>query len=213
MPREEVEGINIEQNGLPKQNLCTGKVHKFVQFKIKGLNEQHTPILSRKSVQEEAMEAVKKDLEVGDKINGIVKNITPYGAFIEIGGGVVGLAHIEDLSVARIQTPYERLKIGQKAEVVVKSINREHGKVVLSYKETLGTWEENASKFKVGEKVKGIIRETEKNKNGIFIELTPNLVGMTEYEENLQYGQEVNVYIKRIDYEKKKIKLLLLKSE
>ena len=85
MPREEVEGINIEQNGLPKQNLCTGKVHKFVQFKIKGLNEQHTPILSRKSVQEEAMEAVKKDLEVGDKINGIVKNITPYGAFIEIG--------------------------------------------------------------------------------------------------------------------------------
>jgi len=99
MPREEVEGINIEQNGLPKQNLCTGKVHKFVQFKIKGLNEQHTPILSRKSVQEEAMEAVKKDLEVGDKINGIVKNITPYGAFIEIGGGVVGLAHIEDLFV------------------------------------------------------------------------------------------------------------------
>lgn len=50
MPREEVEGINIEQNGLPKQNLCTGKVHKFVQFKIKGLNEQHTPILSRKKV-------------------------------------------------------------------------------------------------------------------------------------------------------------------
>ena len=48
MPREEVEGINVEQNGLPKQNLCTGKVHKFVQFKIKGVDEQNVPILSRK---------------------------------------------------------------------------------------------------------------------------------------------------------------------
>ena len=82
MPREEVEGINVEQNGLPKQNLCTGKVHKFVQFKIKGVDEQNVPILSRKSVQEEAIKSVKNDLEIGDKINGIVKNITPYGAFI-----------------------------------------------------------------------------------------------------------------------------------
>ncbi len=74
MPREEVEGINVEQNGLPKQNLCTGKVHKFVQFKIKGVDEQNVPILSRKkSVQEEAIKSVKNDLEIGDKINGIVK--------------------------------------------------------------------------------------------------------------------------------------------
>ena len=190
-----------------------GKVHKFVQFKIKDCEDNNQLILSRKQVQDEAMNWIKQDLQIGQKVEGIVKNIKPYGAFIEIGGGIVGLAHIEDLSVARIQSPHERLKIGQKAKVVIKSINREHGKVVLSYKETLGTWEENASKFKVGEKVKGIIRETEKNKNGIFVELTPNLVGMTEYEENLKYGQEVNVYIKKIDHEKKKIKLLLLKSE
>ena len=48
-----------------------------------------------------------------EKVTGIVKNIKPYGAFVEIGGGVVGLVHIEDLSVARIKTPYERVKIGQ----------------------------------------------------------------------------------------------------
>ena len=210
MPREEVEGNNIEQNGLPKQNLCTGKVHKFVQFKIKGLNEQHTPILSRKSVQEEAMEAVKKDLEVGDKINGIVKNITPYGAFIEIGGGVVGLAHIEDLSVARIKTPYERLKIGQKVNIVVKCIDRESGKISLSYKENFGTWEENVENFRAGEKVQGIVRETEKNKNGIFIELSPNLVGMAEYKPGFRYGQKIEVYIKKIDYNKRKVKLFII---
>ena len=210
MPREEVEGINVEQNGLPKQNLCTGKVHKFVQFKIKGVDEQNVPILSRKSVQEEAIKSVKNDLEIGDKINGIVKNITPYGAFIEIGEGVVGLAHIEDLSVARIKTPYERLKIGQKVNIVVKCIDRENGKISLSYKENFGTWEENVENFKAGQKVQGIVRETEKNKNGIFIELAPNLVGMAEYKPGFQYGQKIDVYIKKIDYNKRKVKLFII---
>ena len=209
IPRQEVEGINLEENGLPKTNLCTGKVHKCVQFKIKDI-EENTAILSRKEVQQEALDWVKNDLQVGQKVSGIVKNIKPYGAFIEIGGGIVGMAHIEDLSIARIKTPYERLRIGQKVEVVVKSINKENGKVILSYKETLGTWEENAEKFMQGMKAKGIVRETEKNKNGIFIELTPNLVGMAEYKEGLEYGQSVDVYIKKIDAERKKVKLLII---
>ena len=209
IPRQEVEAINLEETGLPKTNLCTGKVHKFVQFKIKDVENNKNIILSRKDVQEEALKWVKDELQVGQKVEGIVKNIKPYGAFIEIGGGIVGLAHIEDLSIARIKSPSERLKIGQKVEVVVKSINRDDGKVILSYKETLGTWEENAQKFSQGTRTKGIIRETEKNKNGIFIELTPNLVGMAEYSEGYEYGQKVNVYIKKIDKEKKKVKLLI----
>ncbi len=209
MPRQEVEAIHLEDGGLPKSNLCTGKVHKFVQFKIKEANENQI-ILSRKEVQKEALNWVKEDLQEGTKVTGIVKNIRPYGAFIEIGGGIVGLAHIEDLSIARIKSPEERLKIGQKVEVMVKSINRETGQVVLSYKEIFGSWEENAKKFSSGMRVKGIVRETEKNKNGIFIELAPNLVGMTEYQEGLNYGQTVNVYIKKIDEQKRKIKLSLI---
>lgn len=93
---------------------------------------------------------------------------------------------------------------------MVKSINRDQGKVILSYKETLGSWKENIQKFKTGIRVKGKIRETEKNKNGIFIELTPNLVGMAEYKEGYQYGQDVEVYIKKIDEKRKKIKLLIV---
>ena len=209
IPREEVEAVKTDESGLPKSNLCSGKVHKFVQFKIKNV-EDNGIILSRKQVQKEAINWIKNDLKVGDRVDGIVKNIKPYGAFIEIGGGIVGLAHIEDLSVARIKSPSERVKIGQKLEVVVKSINREQGKVILSYKETLGSWEENASKFLTGSKVKGKVRETEKNKNGIFIELTPNLVGMAEYQEGLTYGQDVDVYIKKIDYNRKKVKLLII---
>ena len=209
IPRQEIEAINVNEKGYPKENLCIGKVHKYVQFKLKE-KDGNKLIFSRKDVQQEVLNSVKTDLKVGDNIKGIVKNITPYGAFIDIGGGVVGLAYIEDLSVARIKTPYERLKIGQNVNIVVKSINRETGKISLSYKDTLGTWEENAKKFSVGMNTKGIIRETEKNKNGIFIELTPNLVGMAEYKEGLKYGEKVDLYIKKIDYDKKKVKVVLL---
>lgn len=145
----------------------------------------------------------------GENVKGIVKSIQPYGAFIELENGETGLVHIEDLSIARIRTPYERLKIGQKVNMVVKYIDEKDGKILLSYKENFGTWEENAKKFQKGTKVKGIIKETEKNKNGVFIELTPNLVGMAEYQEGLQYGEEVDVYIKKIDMEKRKVKLII----
>ena len=148
-----------------------------------------------------------ENLQVGENVKGIVKNIKPYGAFVDIGYGKVGLVYIEDLSVARIKTPYERLKIGQERNIKVKEINKENGKINLSYKEMFGTWEENADKFKKGMHVNGIVRETEKNKNGIFIELLPNLVGMAEYRNDLTYGQNINVVIKKIDYDKKKVKL------
>lgn len=209
IPRNELEAINVDENGLPKLNLCTGKVHRYVQFKIKGKQGENV-ILSRKDVQNEVLDFVKSDLQIGQTINGIVKNITPYGAFVDIGGGVVGLVHIEDLSVARIKTPFERVKIGQKLNFVVKYIDRETGKVNLSYKDTLGSWEENANKFSIGMKTKGIVRETEKNKNGIFVELTPNLVGMVEYRDGLNYGEKINVAVKKIDYDKKKIKLIVI---
>ncbi len=210
IPRTEVENINIDENGIPKINLCTGKVNKFVQFKVKGIRDDDSILLSRKDVQEETINWIKNDLEIGQQLNGIVKSIKPYGAFVEIAGGVVGLVHIEDVSVARIKTPAERFSIGQDIQVIVKTVNKEKGRVILSHKETLGTWEQNIEKYKRGTKTTGIIREFEKNKNGIFVELEPNLVGMAEYDENLNYGETVEVYIKKIDIEKKKVKLAII---
>ena len=151
-----------------------------------------------------------EDLKEGQIVEGIVKNIRHYGAFIEIEGGMTALLHIEDMSVARIKSPYERLKIGQTANFMVKSIDRENKRGLLSYKELLGSWEDNAKDFKEGVVVTGIARETEKSKNGIFVELTPNLVGMAEYKEGIEYGQDVNVYIKRIIPDKKKVKLIIV---
>lgn len=153
---------------------------------------------------------INENLKENDIVQGVVKSIQPYGTFIEIEGGVVGLLHIEDTSVARIKTPAERFEIGQKVDVVVKSIDRVENKVMFSYKELLGTWEDNVKFFKKGTTVKGIAREIEKNNNGIFIELKPNLVGMAEYKENIEYGQNVDVYIKNIIPEKKKIKLIIV---
>ena len=151
-----------------------------------------------------------KEINEGDITSGIVKNIKPYGAFIKLENGSTGLLHIEDISVARIKSPEERLKIGQKINIMVKSINRENQKIDLSYKEMLGTWEENVKTIRTGQIIKGKVRETEKYKNGIFIELKPNLVGMAEYQTGLRYGQDVEVYVKKIIPEKRKIKLKIV---
>ena len=147
----------------------------------------------------------------GNVLKGIVKSIQPYGAFVEIGGGVVGLLHIEDISVARIKSPRERIRVGQKINVMVKSIDKSQDKIILTYKELLGTWEENVKDIVEGSTIVGKAREVEKSKNGIFIELKPNLVGLAEYKDGIEYGQNVNVYVKKIIPEKKKIKLIIVK--
>lgn len=210
IPREEVEAVNIDETGFPKPNICTSKVNRYVQFKVKDIDSKSNFILSRRAVGEDALNWMTNELQEGMVVNGIVKSMQPYGVFVEIGGGIVGLLHIEDISVARIKTPAERLKIGQKINVMVKSIDRKLERVILTYKELLGTWEDNVKDFSEGQTVKGIARETEKFKNGIFIELKPNLVGMAEYKEGIEYGQNVDVYIKKIIPDKRKIKLLLV---
>ncbi len=210
IPREEVEAVNVDETGFPKPNICTSKVNKFVQFKVKDIDSKNNFILSRKSVGQDALNWISNELHEGMVVNGIVKSMQPYGVFIEIGGGIVGLLHIEDISIARIKTPSERLKIGQKINVMIKCIDRKLERVILTYKELLGTWEDNVKYFNEGETVTGIARETEKSKNGIFIELKPNLVGMAEYKEGIEYGQNVDVYIKKIIPDRRKIKLLIV---
>lgn len=152
---------------------------------------------------------LETDLEEGMIVNGKVKTIKPYGAFIELENGVSGLLYIEDICISRIKSPFERFELGQEVKVKVKEINKEENKISFTYKELLGTWEDNIKEFKQGTVVKGIARETEKSKNGIFVELTPNLVGLAEYKDNIEYGQNVNVYIKKIIPEKRKVKLLI----
>ena len=77
-------------------------------------------------------------------------------------------------------------------------------------KNYFGDWEDNIKAFKEKSVVKGIVKECDQNKSGIFIELKPNLVGLAEYKDGYSYGQEVNVFIRKIIKDKKKIKLLIV---
>ena len=210
IPRNELDAINVDEYGFCKTQICKNKLNKFIQFKVKEIYNENNIILSRKSAQEDALNWIKTDLKPGMIIDGIIKNIRKFGAFVEIGAGIVGLIHIEDISVSRIKTPEERFYIGQKVKVVIKSIDKENNRIVLSYKELLGDWEENIQNFQEKMIVKGTVKETDKYKNGIFVELKPNLVGLAEYKEGFSYGQIVDVYIKKIIKDRKKIKLIIV---
>lgn len=163
-----------------------------------------------KSEDEKTKEMSFNELEVGQKVYGTVINIKPYGAFVKIESGAVGLLHIADISVARMKSPEERLHLGQKIPVIVKSIDNEAKKFSLSYKELLGTWQDNVKDIREGQELKGIIRETAKGNKGIFIELKPNLVGMSEYKPNYHFGDKVTVLVKKIIPEKHKVKLKII---
>ena len=153
---------------------------------------------------------MNENLKPGQVVKGIVKNIRKYGVFVEIGAGVTGLLHIEDISISRIKSPEERFSSGQKINVMIKSIEKEKKQIVLSYKELYGTWEDNIKDINEKMVLDGIIKEADKYKNGLFIELKPNLVGMAEYQEGYEYGEHVKVYVKKIINDRKKIKLVIV---
>ena len=111
--------------------------------------------------------------------------------------------------MSRIAHPSARLTAGDVIYTVVKSID-ELGRVTLSLKELLGTWEENVSNFKAGQTVGGIVRSIERY--GVFIELSPNLAGLAEYSDDVEEGDSASVYIKSINPEKMKIKLSIVDS-
>ena len=143
----------------------------------------------------------------GDIIPATVTHIESFGAFVDIGCGIISLLSIDCISVSRISHPKERLNVGDSIYSVVRGKD-EYGRICVSQKELLGTWEENAALFSEGETICGIVRSIESY--GIFIELKPNLAGLAEYRENLCVGQSVTVYIKSIIPEKMKIKLIII---
>lgn len=134
IPRNELE---LGEDNQAKIGICKNKVNNFVQFKIKEICDESKILLSRKEVCKDALNWVKNELKPGQIVNGIVKNIRPYGVFVEIGGGIVGLIHIQDISISRMKNPNERFFIGQKIKTMIKSIDKENSRIILSYKELL----------------------------------------------------------------------------
>lgn len=209
IPKEEsVYGVEI------KDIAIITRVGKAVAFKVIKLEKDEQgrtrAILSRREAQRECMNNYLMDLVPGDIIPARVTHFEPFGAFVDIGCGIVSLMTIDSVSVSRISNPSDRFSLRDELMVVVKSIDYETGRIYVSTKELFGTWEENANNFQVGQTVSGIVRSVESY--GIFVELAPNLAGLAEIKEGVRAGELCSVYIKSIMPEKMKIKLVIIDS-
>lgn len=189
------------------------RVGKSVCFKVIGIdadNEKTVITLSRRLAQEECYENYIKHLRAGDVITAKITHEEPFGCFCDIGCGIISLLSIDCISVSRISHPKERFFTGQYIRAIVKRTVRHDGRISLTHKELLGSWEENAAAFSQGETVAGIVRSVEPY--GIFIELAPNLAGLAEWRDGIVPGQCAAVFIKSIIPEKMKIKLVTVDS-
>lgn len=187
------------------------RVGKAVCFKIIGFCEDETgkiAVLSRAEAQRECTENFLSNLSSGDIIDATVTHLEPFGAFLDIGCGIVSLMSIDCISVSRISHSRDRFYAGMQIKAAVKSIDRETGRIYMTHKELLGTWRENADCFAVGQTVSGIVRSIEPY--GIFVELAPNLAGLAEYREDICAGGSAAVYIKNIIPDKMKVKLVIV---
>ena len=208
IPREEC-ALGISE-GTTRDIAIIARVNKPVRFvidEIREYNNKKTAILSRKKVQNDFNENYLPTLSPGDIIDARVTHLENFGVFCDIGCGVNALLPIDNISVSRIPHPSVRFTTGDDIKVIVKAFD-DSGRVTLSHKELLGTWEENASFFNVGETVSGIVRSIESY--GVFVELTPNLSGLAEYTNDVSEGQHTSVYIKSIIPEKMKFKLIIV---
>lgn len=167
-------------------------------------------LLSRRLAQEECRANYLDALAPGDLLPCAVTHLESFGAFCDVGCGISALLPIDCLSVSRIQSPADRVAVGQPLLCAVKSRDAQ-GRLVLTLRELLGTWAENAACFSPGETVVGIVRSVEEY--GVFIEIAPNLAGLAESCGDLIPGQAVSVYIKNILPDKMKIKLVVVNRE
>ena len=212
MPREEVLAAWI--SGADRDISVLSRVGKPTCFTVTAIrsDEKGAPvaILSRRAVQEQAANYFFSHLQPGSVVSAKVTHLAAFGAFLDIGCGIIAMLPMEQISVSRIAHPKDRFRVGQKILAVVRSIDQTQHRFTMTHRELLGTWLENASWFRPGETVGGIVRSIKDY--GSFIELAPNLSGLADAREDLSPGEAVSVYIKSIRPERMKIKLQLIEK-
>jgi small subunit ribosomal protein S1 len=197
-------------------------VGKSMEFKVVKINKEFkNVVVSHKALIEEELEAQKTEiiskLEKGQVLEGVVKNITSYGVFIDLGG-VDGLIHITDLSWGRINHPEEVVKLDEKIQVVILDFDEGKKRIALGLKQlTPHPWDKVDSNLQVGDKVKGkvvVIADY-----GAFIEIEPGFEGLVHVSEMswsqhlrsaqdfLKVGEDVECLVLSIDREERKMSL------
>jgi small subunit ribosomal protein S1 len=192
---------------------------KFVIVKVN--HKRRNIVVSRKDYLERERQGLRREqldtLRIGQLVKGRVKNITDFGAFIDLGN-LDGLLHITDLSWGRVGHPSEVVKLGEEIEVVVLALDKEQGKVSLGIKQRLGDpWERAAEKYPVGSRHNGKVVNI--LPYGAFVELESGVEGLVHISEfswtkrvshpseMLQIGDHVEVIVLNLDPEARKISL------
>ena len=210
------EAVYCRDGEVRKDIAVISRVGKPISFLILSMERAEGRMiahLSRRLAQKRCVDAYRAHLRAGDLLEARVTHLEPFGAFLDIGCGVSSLLSVDCISVSRISHPRDRLSCGDRITVAVKSIDRESGRIYATLRELLGTWEQNAAAFSVGQTVTGIIRSVEEY--GVFIELAPNLAGLAEPREEMgdlhaHVGRTAAVYIKSIVPDRMKVKLILI---
>ncbi len=232
-------GIIVDVGGveafLPGSQIDIGPVRNMDDYigqeydvKILKINhERHNIVVSRRELLEESLRdkraTLLKEMEVGQVRKGLVKNITDFGAFIDLGG-VDGLLHITDMSWGRISHPSEMVEVGQEIEVMILDIDYDKERVSLGFKQkSENPWQTVDAKYPVGSHVKG--RVVNIMPYGAFVELEDGVEGLihvsemswtkrvTKAGEIVSVGENIEAVVLDIDKENKKISLGLRQKE
>lgn len=197
-------------------------VGKTMEFKVVKINQEfRNVVVSHKALIEAELESQRQEiiskLEKGQVLEGLVKNITSYGVFVDLGG-VDGLVHITDLSWGRVNHPEEIVELDQKINVVILDFDEERKRIALGMKQlTKHPWDSVADKIKIGDKVKGkvvVIADY-----GAFVEIEPGVEGLIHVSEMswsqhlrsaqdfMAVGDEVEAVVLTFDKEEHKMSL------
>lgn len=224
IPRE--EAVYTRPGEAVKDIAILTRVGKTVCFKVTDLTYRDGEViarLSRRRAQADCLHNYLSALQPGDIIPARVTHLESFGAFVDVGCGLPALLSVDAISVSRIAHPRDRLYNGQLIRVVVRHLDRsfgthdaDPGRIFVSMRELLGTWEENAARFQAGQTVAGTVRSVEDY--GVFVELAPNLAGLAELRDpqhereavEAMIGRRAAVFIKSILPERMKIKLVLI---
>ncbi len=220
-----VKGIRVfvpaSQSGLPKDTPMTQLVKQKVRLKITEVNRGRRRVVgSIRAVlqreRREKAEAVWNEIEVGKVYHGVVKSLTSYGAFVDIGG-IDGMVHVSELSWSRIRNPAEVVSVGDELDVYVIGFDKEAKRISLGYKKAEDNpWTKFVNTYKVGDIAQ--VKVVKLMPFGAFAEVMPGVDGLIHIsqianrrigkpDEVLSVGDVVDVKITAIDTEKQKISL------
>jgi len=212
IPRE--QAISPEISGAERDIALLSRVGRPVRFVITSVatdgGGKPLLMLSRKRAQEQTLAWLMEHCRPGTVLPGKVTHLERFGAFVDIGCGVVALLPLDRLSVSWVNHPCRRIREGQNILVMVAAIDERAKRFTVSTRELLGTWLENAASFSPGETVTGVIRGIKDY--GAFVELAPNLAGLADVRPGLQENDRVSVYIRSIRPETMKIKLHIVEN-